>query len=230
MPINVADVCQVLSADRLGPYRARAGGDDLVAIQHYHHNILLSEALYALLQFLEVALRNRFEAYLVAAYGNAWYTETRFLAAIAGTQEQSQLADALNGLTKRGKPLTSGRVVAELNFGFWTGLLGNRYKGRFWGPAWRTLVGNQDLIDPARAGTDLPRITKRVNQILRDARHLRNRVFHHEPIWNDAELWRKYQETKRLLSWVSPDLAAWIEHTQLDRFRGVIQQLRGLQP
>jgi hypothetical protein len=230
MPINTADVCGALSSDRLGPYRAHAGGNDLAALQHYQHNILLSESLYAILHLLEVTLRNRFEEHLMSRFGVNWFNDARFSAEVGGKHEGQQLTEALGKLTRSGKVHTSGRVVAELNFGFWTGLLGNSYNGRFWGPAWKTLLRHQNLIDPTRSSTELPKLEKKVNQILRDTRHVRNRLFHHEPIWNDRRLWTKYQDVRLLVSWVSMDVSDWIDHAQLDRFRGVYQQLKGLQP
>ena len=117
----------------------------------YHRNLVLSESLYTVLQLVEVTLRNRFEAYLINAHGRAWYAAPAFhallkprdLDAILNTQRD---LTALNAKLLRKnpratpRPITSGRMIAELNFGFWTSLLGNHYSGRFWGPAASTLV------------------------------------------------------------------------------------------
>jgi hypothetical protein len=39
------------------------------------------------------------------------------------------LRKAKDALKREGKPPDAGRVVAELSFGFWTGLMGTKYAG-----------------------------------------------------------------------------------------------------
>lgn len=227
-----------MSTDRLSPLLAACGGDVRLALQHYQQNILLSEALYPGLQLLEVVLRNRFEIALLARYGSAWYQSPSFLNDLtvgrhtsnALTHEERQLQNVLSQLNATGKALASGRVVAELNFGFWTGLLGTAYKSKFWGPAWSTLVPHQDWISKERVSQDLPRLEKTIRRMLRDIRHLRNRIFHHEPVWNDSKLWSKYQDLRTLIQWMEPEILAWSDATRVDRFPGVFQQLKGIQP
>jgi len=50
------------------------------------------------------------------------------------TREQTQLADAKQELTRRGRPLEVGRIIAELLFAFWTGLLNAPYERQLWDP------------------------------------------------------------------------------------------------
>lgn len=38
-------------------------------------------------------------------------------------------------------------------------------------------------------------------------RGLRNRVFHHETIWNRATLDRDYQDLRKAINWISPEMA-----------------------
>lgn len=45
-----------------------------------------------------------------------------------------KLHDAKDSMMRQGKLLTSGRVVAELSFGFWTALIGRKYEKRLWVP------------------------------------------------------------------------------------------------
>lgn len=238
MSFDVERVCQALSTDRLSPLLAACGGDVRLALQHYQQNILLSEALYPGLQLLEVVLRNRFEITLLARYGSAWYQSPNFVSDLTVgrqdrnklTQEERQLQSVLIQLNTTGKALASGRVVAGLNFGFWTGLLGTAYKSKFWGPAWTTIVPHQDRLSKAQISQDLPLLEKTIRRMLRDIRHLRNRVFHHEPVWNDPKLWDKYQDLRTLIQWMEPEILAWSDATQVDRFPGVFQQLKGLRP
>jgi len=186
---------------------------------------MLSEALYPSLQLLEVLLRNRFEILLTAKHGNLWFANAGFLKIVAGQAEEKQIQDAVGSLTRRGRGLSSGAVVAELSFGFWTGLLGNRYHGRFWGPGWKTLFPHQNLADPGVGLT--PVFEKTVNAKLREIRFLRNRVFHHEPIWTDARLGAKYQDIRLLIGWICPEVLRWSDESHMDRFPDVFQRVTG---
>jgi hypothetical protein len=69
--------------------------------------------------------------------------------------------------------MRAGHVVAELSFGFWTGLLANRYHARLWEPALRRSF---PLLPP---GVTRRSLHRRVESV----RRLRNRVAHHEPVF-----------------------------------------------
>src|SRR5438552_2173704 len=121
MPMSQQDLFAALSRahspERLGAYR-RAGDDEAAVLARYLWNSQLSEALYPTLQALEVALRNSVHAAVSRAYGRAdWYDGTP---AILQARQQDLVADATATLRAAGKPVTPGRVVAELPFGFWT--------------------------------------------------------------------------------------------------------------
>ncbi|VEE53934.1 hypothetical protein [Stenotrophomonas maltophilia] len=62
---------EALSLERFGRYLDWAGGDRSRAIALYGCNTHLSESLYAPLQTLEVALRNRIHTVLTQAKGEA---------------------------------------------------------------------------------------------------------------------------------------------------------------
>ncbi|MBI0445353.1 hypothetical protein [Deinococcus sp. DB0503] len=229
MPLNITPICDALSADRLSPYRATTGSD-LEALRLYQHNIMLAEALSTPLHVLEVVFRNRFEVFLTHRYSPTWFQDAGFLAILASHDEARQLSKAKAALTQAGKAHTSGRIVAELHFGFWTGLLNRRYRGQFWGPAWHTLLPQQTLIPARPTSGDLSRLEGQVVRDLHMLRRLRNRVSHHEPLWNDPDLWQKHQTLLELLSWMEPEVCAWLAHAQLNRFPGIYQMLKGLQP
>lgn len=235
MTVNYPGVAAALSHERLGPYLRHANNDPLQALMLYHRNLALSESLYPALQLVEVALRNRFEMYLLNTYGKAWYAATAFhalleprdLKTILNTQRDLTASNATllrKNPAATPRPITSGRMIAELNFGFWTGLLGNHYSGRFWGRAAATLFPNEPIIS---AGKTLNDLQKAVNPMLRDVRHLRNRVFHHEPILHDGRLWDNHAATWRLLEWMSPEALDWARRVGLDRFPATYQLFHG---
>lgn len=59
-------------------------------------------------------------------------------------------------------------------------------------------------------------ISSRLNRV----RLLRNRAFHHEPIWHWRDLREQYDAIRELLQWISPPLNSTI--TLNDRFPDVL--------
>lgn len=118
-------------------------------------------------------------------------------------------------------PVTEGQLVAELDFGFWTGLFHSSYvfrsgnDPRLWGGSPRHPHTMGDLfarVFPHRT----PRFTRvtEVGPLLNELRHFRNRVFHHEPIFATAK--RKspldvYTEIHQVLGWIEPELARMLD-------------------
>ena len=212
--INTANLIQGISSDRLQPYRLQSGTEQ-DALKLYKHNILLSEALYPSLHMLEVVLRNNLERVLIQEFGPTWYQLSRFTYLLVRengqlTVEGKQLRRAINELAKARKPLVSGRVVAELNFSFWTRLLGRSYENYIWRPY------NRIIFPDARASD---REIRQIRDDLTSIRFLRNRVAHHEPIWNDPQLQSKHAAITRLLSWLNADAATYLG--RCDRFSEV---------
>src|SRR3954468_4954863 len=62
--LTIDSLEQALSVERLDGYIARCKGDRLAGIRLYERNTYLSEALYGVLQALEIALRNKIHARL----------------------------------------------------------------------------------------------------------------------------------------------------------------------
>lgn len=91
------------------------------------------------------------------------------------------VASAKQKLAEVGKPLEADRIVAELNFGFWSNLLNRPYEQQQ--VLWPTLLRAVFPYAPARF-RNRPALSRRFNEI----RQLRNRIFHHEPIWDTPNL------------------------------------------
>jgi hypothetical protein len=93
--------------------------------------------------------------------------------------------------------------VAALDFGFWTGLFGKPYlfqskrNPRLWPH------GLSKIFPHASAALTLGGISGRLN----DLRHLRNRIFHHEPVWARPDLAGDRDDILELLGWMSPEAA-----------------------
>ena len=201
-----ADLELALSLERFGRYLAWAEGDRERAVELYTLNTRVSESLYTPLQSLEVALRNRIHVVMTEAFGGeGWFHHAGVL---LNERQPEQLAKALEDLKARNKTPSSGRIVAALNFGFWTAMFGPDYEG-LWRATLRRIAAKSD-------GTGLRR--KDFSGPLTPIRTIRNRIAHHEPIimWDLRKHHRKMVE---LTKWLSPAAAAWCREN--DRFEQV---------
>jgi len=90
-----------------------------------------------------------------------------------------------------------GRLVAELPLGFWVGLFANAYDQTLW-------------------RTDLHRLFKprpkrqQLHDNLDRLRTLRNRIAHHEPIFQ-RDLVADYNRAREVIHALSPELCTWME-------------------
>ena len=195
----------ILHTERMQAYRQDGVGHKS-ALARYLLNMALSEALYPSLQFAEIALRNAVHRELTARCGSdAWYDLPQ--ARLTSWQE-GEVAKAKDILARLQKPLTSGRIVAELNFGFWTGFFNNAHARTGIGSY---LAGNSFPHAPA-PNRNQSKLDRRWHKI----RDLRNRVFHHERIlhWRDLDV--RHHAILEIIGWMSPELLE-LSNT-LDRF------------
>lgn len=189
-----------VSNERLDKYRQRGvvGGDENLIV-HYAWNISLSEGLYPLLQCMEVALRNAVHVAATAAYGTPlWFDVPGLLDAIGC----GGVAKARADLVASGKPATADRIIAELSFGFWTAVFNRYQEQRLWPKIYRQAFPG--LPKPLRQRRT---IADRLNEV----RKLRNRIFHHEPIWYFNDLRGKHDRILELTGWISPAMAEFAE-------------------
>ena len=208
MTINKQELLQILSVERLGPYLLAAKDDFDFALALYEHNQALSEALYIPLQNLEVGLRNRLHVMLTHHFGRAWFDT----GVIRKPAQVRAIQEAKDKLKRAGKPADPGRIVAELNFGFWTGFFDTCYDQPLWHRHLRAVfIG-------APRGQALTR--KLFSGRLEAIRRLRNRVFHHEPILRIRQLAQTHADLQFLLGLLGPDLQGW--NARHDRFPTVV--------
>jgi len=182
-----------VSQHRLEVYR-QPGDTDFDVVALYVWNVLLCEALYPSLQSLEVTLRNGIHAAATARYHTEFWFDPP-PKRLAGS-ELADVANAKAELMKMSKPMEAGRIVAELNFGFWTSLLNSRYEQVFW--PWMLSAAFPGVPRPIRTRHTL---SKRLNEV----RHLRNRVFHHERISHLTNLRQRHTDSVEAVGWVSPE-------------------------
>jgi hypothetical protein len=129
------------------------------------------------------------------------------------TSEAKKVRAAKLHLVGTGKPLAPGRLVAELTFGFWTALFDVRYESTR--VLWPRLFGQKIFASAPRS----KRSRKALSPLLNRVRNLRNRAFHHEPIWHWRDLRDQHALVLDLIGWMSLSLLDTVQ--LLDRFDAV---------
>jgi hypothetical protein len=204
-----------ISTARLQRYQPPTGTDFETAV-NYIWNVELAEALYCALNAVEVALRNALHHTLTQHFGvPTWYDQR-------GLLEPNQVVAvraAKTRIVSYGNPVTPDRVVSELTFGFWVVILSRPYGARLW--------QGQDAAPLKNAFMRIPK-NKRQRQIIHqqynEIRELRNRVFHHEPLFDDRFLGQRHREIYRGLRWLNPRMVDCVE--LYDRFPDVFNHGR----
>jgi hypothetical protein len=108
-----------LAAERLEAYR-QDQAEPHITLARYLWNMALCESLYSPLQMVEVGLRNALQRALENHFLTAqWYDKSACYELLTKTQK-SQISNAKENLQRLSKPVSPGRMVAELTFGFWT--------------------------------------------------------------------------------------------------------------
>jgi len=210
-----------LSIPRIGRY-LHLSGSKTRAVKLYKANMKLAQAFHPLLGFIEVALRNNVNDAVAAHFGDAdWIInqKTGFMLSpsLRGTRFflKSEVEKAERKLANRGLSVTSGRIVAEQTFGFWTDLFEPHH--------FRLIAAA-----PIMAFRNLPSGfgRKEVSQELTKIRKFRNRINHNEPIilhrHNIDFLFSQgiHQSITDVLSWLDPQLIGWIK--PLDHVQKII--------
>jgi hypothetical protein len=215
---------RALSRDRLARYAVGAREPQWEQLARYAWNVSICEAFYPLLHHLEVVLRNRLYELGAAEYPVArvrhistWLdSDPTHLSAYAA-QDVLKAKQKLFGvdystgtLLRSTRRFTGGDLVAALDFGFWTGLFNKHYLYQ---------SGRDRRLWPHGLAAVFPHGPKKlalgpISARLHHIRQLRNRLFHHEPIWRRVNLAADRDDIIELLEWMSPDVARVIRGTE----------------
>jgi hypothetical protein len=196
---------QACSLDRFAPYKV--GRSEIDALALYVWNVALSEAFYPSLQNLEIALRNRINTAITVSYkGDAYWFDNPDI--VVEQIAKDSVEEAKDKIEDRGDAITPFRVVSELNLGFWSGLLGSKYDVAIW---------RRSGVLPS-AFPYMPsgvRSRERARKEFSSIKKFRNKVFHHEPIWQ-LDLEAQHKSIYEAMGWLDPSLT--IVTKVMDRF------------
>jgi hypothetical protein len=221
-----------LSPERLKPYRRLLSSDQMnvpafTVIQFYGIMQVYSSALFVPIQYLEICLRNKTDNALRAFYSQRQKAglilpgvpEEWYLWMPRNSVNKAYIKAALDKARRTviGRPISAGDIISRLNLGTWQNLLQEHANPKdpmhFW-------QGIKHEV--------FPNATGRKGEIflwLRRATDIRNKLFHHEPIWKPRNSREKpynvddvihemdniYLLLLEIIGWMSPGLQRYIE-------------------
>lgn len=188
-----------ISVERLLSFKHDDSDTIDILIARYKANIQISQALYPELSILEITLRNAINSTLCKNISPTWLEDEIQQQYILSDQEHTKLLRAYNDTMKEYKQqrFTIGKVIANLNFGFWTGICSKRYSTKIWH---KKECFRGVFINCPSGAQQINMLSKKLTSI----RKLRNRIFHYEPILTKSLL-SKYNEILEVLAYLPQD-------------------------
>lgn len=202
-----------VSPIRLSTYKNHGGmNDNKVAIANYVLNAKIAENFYFLLQNLEVALRNAIyngfkKHYPTSDFFYLHEINPHVKHAYKSRKEKhsiecwKMICGAKYNL-RHVHNINDGKIIAELNFGFWTKLLlsTDQKYSNMWRKIFKEVFPNYPIV--SSIDNDKIIIGTKIDTI----RDFRNRIFHYEPIFNQANLATVHDDILTVLGWINTDL------------------------
>lgn len=209
MKINFCDSLEKsISTSRISTYK-RTSVDTKEAIADYVLNAKISQNFYFLLQNLEVSLRNAIydsfkNHYTHSDFFYLYETNTfnRYKSKEKHSRECWKMLCGVKYKLRHFQNISDGKIIAELNFGFWTELLTS--KDTKYTNMWRKIF--KDVFPNYTIKSTIDKDKTIIAHKIDDIRNFRNRIFHYEPVYNQEDLDTKHQEIFEVLGWINDDM------------------------
>lgn len=225
--MNHKKFSKLYSNARVSRFVKAANGDRRKAQKMYYANARVAQSFQPLLSFFEVILRNQLHYALAAHFNDVQWLinqKTGFMSDPSLTHTVKKTGKVMvNDFLKKeversertliGKKrnVTAGRVIAELNLGFWNSLYETHHYALLKGV-------------PCKIFKSLPTGygRKEVNNAIQEIRTLRNRVSHNEPLCFSNKAYdmtyakEMYGKINDFLSWINPDIMVSLKGESLD--------------
>lgn len=166
----------IFSKARMQPY-LKNNDDAKLVLSGYHDNIMLSEAMIPTLHYFEICLRNRIDYILKKHFSPTWLLHLPNHLMIS-EQDKKKIEDIISKTRRVNKREPHhDDVVAQMTFGFWCAFFHRKYDPVIW--------HRKDTIK-----TVFPNLLRhnRKRMYVEDKililKEIRNRIAHHEPVWN----------------------------------------------
>lgn len=188
----------VFSTARLSTYHKATGGDWSKSKLLYLWNAEISGAFIPILQTLEVAIRNAITEALEQIYGVNWAWHKTFELSLPNNKDQRK--PWVEKSTKYRND--TGKIIADMNFIFWQKMFTRRFSNNIW----NTHLHN---VFPNVGATSIQTLYAELDQI----RKLRNRIAHHEPIFN-RNLADDLNLILKVIGYRNHDIRDWISNAE----------------
>lgn len=198
-----------ISSSRLATYKNHiVTNRQSKLIENYIYNAKISENFYFLLQNLEVTLRNAiYDSYSAAGFSKDFFyireqdTKKHFNREYHTYACWKMIGTVKQHLQKNGQTPTDGKIISELNFGFWTKLLEeNYYKTLIWRQIFKQTFPKFPHGNSVEDDVDI--VSLKINSI----RQFRNRIFHYEPVFNRPNLQKDRDDILEIIGWINPEM------------------------
>lgn len=203
-----------LSQPRLKRFLRSTGNSKSKAQQLYRINLRVSQAFYPILNLFEIFLRNSINNQVTSYFANPnWILneKTGFMNDNSLRPSRFYLKNSVqkaeNTIRRKKGTVSSGKVIAEQSFGFWTSLFEPHHYRLIGGVIIHCFPNKPNNVNRSY-------ISQKLNRI----REFRNRIYHNEPIcfngnnidFSSAENIR--DEIFEILMWIDPELASYSEY------------------
>jgi hypothetical protein len=225
--MNYKKFSRIYSISRVSRYQKAANGNKKKAMAMYYANARMAQAFQPLISFFEVVLRNQLHYALAHHFNDVqWLVNQKnsFMSDVSLTHTvkktgklkvndflKSEVERSERTLIGKKRNVTAGRVIAELNFGFWNSLYETHHYALLKGVPCTIFK-----ILPAGVGR------KEVNQMVKQIRDLRNRISHNEPLcFNNKAFDMTYASDmyvmiRDFLNWIDPQIVTSLCKERLD--------------
>ena len=202
-PSLLTAIATRMTSVRMSRYLIEASKDPEWAIKLYLWNARLAKSYLYPLHVAEVVTRNSVDAALRASYGDDWLTCGTVQFTPQSTKSRDTALDRLaRDRNQDGRPPPQrDDKVAALSFDFWSNLFRTDYDYLWSKP------GLLKAVFPKLPGThgrnDVQQLVKEINK-------LRNRIAHHEPVYQYSNYEQRFERIITLIEWQCPEVADWV--------------------
>ncbi|HZQ11636.1 MAG TPA: hypothetical protein VFB31_02370 [Pseudolabrys sp.] len=203
---EIAAIPLALSQPRFATYLTATNNDRLRALQLYHWNALLSAAFLFPLHVFEICIRNAAANAIGSKYNARWPWSAAFEMSLP-VQSAPWFSPRNELRSVRQRHQAAGKVIADVRFAFWESMYTRRHDGRLWQPFLRREFPN------IPSSLSIAEARSRIHQAAGQVRELRNRIAHHEPIFQRS-VDKDYVAIKEIVAFRCLHTATWMDRSQ----------------